>query len=100
LFLIARSVVFLGKNLEPIGAGGNWYFQDSHSYCVYGPHDFSEPFEKEVTREEFAKVAAKTLPTTFVILGQDNLCQVVDCEGLAKAASECAMRRAGLGKST
>jgi hypothetical protein len=99
LFLVPESVVFLGTNLEPTGTEDIWYFQDAKSYCVYGPETFSEAFDKEVSREEFAKVASESVPTTLVTLHRRDLCQVVDCEGLVKAASECAIRRSKAGKS-
>ncbi len=98
LFLVPESVVFLGKNLEANLTEDMWYFQDSRSYCVYGPETYSEPFDKEVTEEEFAEIASAKLPTTLVTLQRNNLYEVVDCEGLAKAASECALRRANAGK--
>jgi hypothetical protein len=98
LFLVPESVVFLGKNLEPTETEDLWYFQDAQSYCFYGPETFSEPFD-EVTNEELGKIiASETLRTKLVTLPRDNLYQVADCEGLAKAASECAMRRAKLAK--
>jgi hypothetical protein len=94
LFLVPRALVFLGKNLESPSFPDMWYFQDAKSYCVYGPEDFLEPFEREVTEEEFAKIAGGTVPTTLVTLKEENLYQIVDCGGLAKAAADCASRRA------
>jgi len=98
LLLVPESVVFLGKNLDSTKTDDLWYFQDPRSYCFYGPETFSEPFDK-VTNEQLGKIiAGETLPTTLVILSRDDLRQVADCEGLARAASECAARRAKLAK--
>ncbi|MGH7840871.1 MAG: hypothetical protein ACREQT_05050 [Candidatus Binataceae bacterium] len=99
LFLIARSLVFLGKNMERTVSAETWYFQDPESYCFYGPETFLEPFDDNVDKERVASVFANdTLRTTLVTLVEDNLYQVVNCEGLARAASDCAMRRAKVGK--
>lgn len=100
LLLTPESIVFLGKNLNPTMSGDWWHFQDAKSYCIYGPETYSEAFDKELTEEEFAKIANKDLPTTLVNLQREDLYHVVDCHGLAKAASECAMRRSNAGKPT
>ena len=39
-----------------------WHFQDAAVYCIYGPETYSEAFDKELTEEEFAKIANKDLP--------------------------------------
>lgn len=98
LFLAPESIIFLGKNLERNLTDDLWYFQDVKSYCIYGPETFSEPFDREITEVEFTKISGKTPPTTLITLPKVNLYQVVDCEGLSKAASECATRRDDAGK--
>ena len=98
LLLVPESVVFLGKNLEANTSEDTWYFQDSRSYYVYGPETYSAPFDREITEKEFAKMTAVSPSTTLVTLQKNNLYQVVDCEGLARAALECAMRRAAAEK--
>jgi hypothetical protein len=100
LFLVPRSVVFLGKNLNPTVTGDNWSFQDTESHRVYGPETYSQASGREVTEEEFAQTARKALPTTLLTLQEGNLCSIVDCEGLAKAASDCAERRSKAGMRT
>jgi|ERR1700687_448998 hypothetical protein len=97
LFLLPRSVVFIGKNLDPTVTGDSWSFQDTESHRIYGPETYSQAFDREVTEQEIAEIARKALPTTLVTLQTGNLCSIVDCEGLAKAASDCAIRRAKAG---
>lgn len=97
-FLMPESIVFLGLNLEPNLAEPLWYFQDAKSYCVYGPETFVEPFEREIDEAEFARFTRKMPPTVITSLPEANLYQVVDCEGLARSASECAKRRASAGR--
>lgn len=97
LFLVPGSLVFLGKNLEQGVIEDTWYFQDSRSYCFHGPWSFGEPLD-EATKEKFDRLAEKSLPTRLVMLRQSSLHEIVDCEGLATAASECARRRTKAGK--
>jgi hypothetical protein len=97
LFLVPRSVVFLGTNLNPTVIGDSWSFQDTESHRVYGPENYSPALDREVTEQEFAETAHKALPTALVTLQAENLCSIVDCEGLANAASDCAVRRAKAG---
>jgi hypothetical protein len=107
LFITPKSVVFIGKNLgrnEVIQGNrdiDHWYFQDATSYCVYGASDFSEPFDKEVNRETIdAEVAGRTIRTKLFPFQEDELHEVVNCEGLARALFECMKRRAKPHKST
>jgi len=98
LLLVPESVVFLGKNLEANISEDTWYFQDSRSYYIYGPETYAASFDREVTEKEFVNLASVSPPTALVTLQKNNPYQMVDCEGLARAALECAMRRAAAGK--
>lgn len=93
LFPVPQSFVFLGKNLENQRPPEEmWYFQDTRSFCLYGPWAFDLPMT-EATQEAFDELARKSPPTKVRILNAANLKHMVDCEGLARAATEWATRR-------
>jgi hypothetical protein len=84
LFLVPDSIVFIGKNLEPLeqddDKGESWWFQDTESFCKIGPY----PQHRDTLQEKGGRL---------IRLYERDLYQVVDCNGLARVLSECTTRR-------
>ena len=81
LFLVPDSLVFIGKNLDADDDRETWYFQDTDSYCLLGayPHHSTPGRDQSDAR--------------IYSLHEEDLYQVVDCQGLAKVLMDCQARR-------
>jgi len=90
LFLIPDSLVFVGKNVDEIEERDTWYFQDTKSYCAYGayPNNQSSGIESD---EYYGRLYA---------LHEEDLIQIVDCQGLIDALTKCMERRSKSGRPT
>ncbi|GEM_PF-5287538 len=78
---------FVERNLDTGLEGERWYFQDTRSYCKYGSYPI----------DHVEGLAEDELVGQLVCLREQDLFQIVDCEGLAKVVLECAQRRRAAG---
>jgi hypothetical protein len=108
LLIVPKSVVFIGKNVRGNEfTHGNeeldtWYFQDTTSYCVDGPEDFSVPsdIKVNVNKDLLRKATVEGTVTELFALQENKLDEVVDYEGLARILVDFGKRRAKADRST
>jgi hypothetical protein len=88
LFLIPDSLVFVGKNVDGDEECDTWYFQDTKSFCAFGayPHNADAGLGPD---DYYGRLYA---------LHEEDLSQIVDCQGLIEVISQCITRRKTAGK--